>query len=133
MDNINPIDEVLSTAMKQLRSIADVNTVIGKPIESEGRKTIIPISKVTICFVAGGGEYGETNKFSSEYPFAGGSGGAVQLSPIGFLVGSKEEDLKMIGIDSDTALSRMFDAAKGVFERATQKKEEDSEGEEDAQ
>ena len=39
----------------------------------------------------------------------------------------------MIGIDSDTALSRMFDAAKGVFERATQKKEEDSEGEEDAQ
>ena len=133
MDNINPIDEVLSTAMKQLRSIADVNTVIGKPIESEGGKTIIPISKVTIGFVAGGGEYGETHKFSSEYPFAGGSGGAVQLSPIGFLVGSKEEDLKMIGIDSDTALSRMFDAAKGVFERATQKKEEDSEGEEDAQ
>lgn len=133
MDNINPIDEVLSTAMKQLRSIADVNTVIGKPIESEGGKTIIPVSKVTIGFVAGGGEYGEANKFSPEYPFAGGSGGAVQLSPIGFLVGSKDEDLKMIGIDSDTALSRMFDAAKGVFERATQKKEEDSEGEEDAQ
>lgn len=129
MDNINPIDEVLSTAMRNIRSIADVNTVIGKPIESGDGRTIIPISKVTIGFVAGGGEYGEVNKFTPEYPFAGGSGGAVQLSPIGFLVGSREEELKMIGIDSDNSLSRMFDAAKSVFERAARSREEREEDE----
>ena len=131
MENNNPIDEVLGTALKNIRSLADVNTVIGKPVTSEDGKTIIPVSKVTIGFVAGGGEYGELDKFSPEHPFAGGSGGAVQLSPIGFLVGGKGEDLRMIDVDSDTNFARVFDVAKTMFERATQKMSGGSQSEEE--
>ena len=121
----NPIEEVLTAAMRNLRSIADVNTVIGKPFYDGSGKTVIPISKVTIGFVAGGGEYGEAGKYAPEYPFAGGSGGAVQLSPVGFLV-SEEDGLRMIDVDSDNSLNRMFDAARNLFRQANEDRPDES-------
>ena len=132
MESNNPIDEVLTTAMRNLRTIADVNTVIGKPFTDQNGKMIIPISKVTVGFVAGGGEYGETTKYTPEHPFAGGSGGAVQLSPVGFLVG-EGDDLRMIDIDSDNNFNKIFDAAKDLLKNATKKNEQSEDAEEQLQ
>ena len=52
----HPIDTMMQTTMEQIRSMVDVNTVIGAPVTGAKGSTIIPISKVSFGFVAGGGE-----------------------------------------------------------------------------
>ena len=120
---INKIDEIMNTAMKNIKSIVDVNTVIGSPYVNSDGSVIIPISKVTIGFLTGGGEYGEPDfKKINEYPFAGGSGAAVSLNPVGFLVGSGT-DMKIINIDKEDNLDKLIDGAAGLISKFTDKKE----------
>lgn len=84
----NKINRVIDTAMKNLSTLVDVNTVIGKPMKTEDGSLIIPVSKVTLGFMTGGGEYGEVKVMKKDLaiPFAGGSGAIVSMKPTGFLV-----------------------------------------------
>ena len=84
----NKINRVIDTAMKNLSTLVDVNTVIGKPMKTEDGSLIIPVSKVTLGFITGGGEYGEVKVMTKDRarPFAGGSGAIVAMKPTGFLV-----------------------------------------------
>jgi len=66
--------------------MVDVNTVIGDPVKTQDGSTIIPISKVSFGFVAGGGEYGCGGMQTPNLPFAGGAGAGVTVHPMGFLV-----------------------------------------------
>lgn len=67
--------------------MVDVNTIIGDPVKTQDGSTIIPISKVSFGFVAGGGEYAcGAVQASPELPFAGGAGAGVTVQPMGFLV-----------------------------------------------
>ena len=51
-----PISELVSSAMKNIKDMVDVNTIIGTPIETADGTTIIPVSKVSFGFGAGGNE-----------------------------------------------------------------------------
>ena len=84
----NRIIEALETTLKNLQTIIDVNTVVGSPIKTNNEKTIIPISKVTVGIIAGGGEYGKTNIFkkSVDLPYSVGNGTIVSIKPSGFLI-----------------------------------------------
>lgn len=90
----HPIEGIMTTTMDSIRDMVDVNTVIGEPIVAGDGSTIIPISKVSFGFVAGGGEYtcqGEKHKAEEakpdgQMPFAGGTGAGVSVQPMGFLV-----------------------------------------------
>ena len=55
----NKIKDLMETAMKDINTIIDVNTVIGKPFSINDGTTVIPVTKVTLGFMTGGGEYGE--------------------------------------------------------------------------
>ena len=84
----NKIKDVMNTAMENLKPLVDSNIVIGEVIKSDG-VDVIPITKVTLGFVSGGGEYYSELKEirkDTEYPFSGGSGGGISIHPIGFLV-----------------------------------------------
>lgn len=116
-DNFNNrIEEVMSTAMRNIRSLIDVDIVIGKPISSTSNVTIIPLTKATVGFVSGGGEYYselKEIKKDTEYPFAGGSGAGLNLQPIGFLViDGKTVDL--IKIDAKSAVEKLIEAVPEV-------------------
>lgn len=80
-----PIDELMKTAMESIRDMVDVNTVLGDAITTSAGATIVPISKVSFGFVSGGGEYPPRDE-EAAYPFAGGAGAGVSLTPSGFLV-----------------------------------------------
>ncbi|MBS3969936.1 MAG: GerW family sporulation protein, partial [Clostridia bacterium] len=85
----HPIEALMKTAMESIKEMVDVNTVVGDPVETPDGTIIIPISKLTCGFAAGGGEYasgGDDEKGSENLPFGGGSGGGISLSPMGFLV-----------------------------------------------
>ncbi len=108
----NKIKELMSAAMKDINMLIDVNTVIGKPFSINDGTTVIPVTKVTMGFMTGGGEYGEIKKINSspEMPFAGGSSAIVSLKPTGFLVG-KGKNVKLISVPTD-AFSRAFETAE---------------------
>ena len=88
---MHPIESMMTTAMEQIKQMVDVNTIIGDPVQTRQGNVILPISKVSFGFVAGGGEYGkggsirESNKDATENPFAGGSGAGITIQPIAFL------------------------------------------------
>ena len=57
----HPIEGLMITAMNSIKDMIDVNTIIGEPIETSNNIVIIPISKVSFGFAAGGSEFkGET-------------------------------------------------------------------------
>ena len=92
----HPIGGLMTTTMENLRDMIDVNTVIGEAIHTEDGSTVIPISRVSFGFVAGGGEYacqGQPRAADAEeaLPFAGGAGAGVTVSPLGFLVTNREQ------------------------------------------
>ena len=88
----NKINETIETTLKNLSTIIDANTVFGSPLKTESGEIIIPISKITVGILSGGGEYGKLGIFnsSSDLPFSAGNGAVVSVKPCGFLL--KEND-----------------------------------------
>ena len=84
----NKIEEVMQTAFSSIRRLIDVDVVVGKAIYASSL-IVFPLTKVTMGFVSGGGEYySELReiKKDNEYPFAGGAGSGSSVQPIGFLI-----------------------------------------------
>ena len=94
----HPIESIMATTMENIRDMIDVNTVVGEPFATADGSTVIPVSRVSFGFVAGGGEYhckGGLTKAEAEahpdIPFAGGTGAGVTVQPLGFLVTGAEQ------------------------------------------
>lgn len=85
----HPIESLMSTSMESIREMVDVNTVIGDAVLTQDGSTVIPISKVSFGFVAGGGEISGIQADPHGAPFAGGAGAGVSVQPMGFLVCSQ--------------------------------------------
>ena len=81
----HPIEGMMTTTMESIRDMIDVNTVVGEPIAAADGSTVVPISRVSFGFVAGGGELKAPPR-DGESPFAGGAGAGVSVQPLGFLV-----------------------------------------------
>lgn len=52
----HPIQNLMRTTMDSIKSMVDVNTVVGSPVETKEGTVIIPVSRVSFGFVAGGGD-----------------------------------------------------------------------------
>lgn len=94
----HPIESIMTTTMENIRDMIDVNTVVGEPITTADGSTVIPISRVSFGFVAGGGEYNTSRiptrsetKDDENLPFAGGTGAGVTVQPLGFLVTNRDQ------------------------------------------
>lgn len=82
------LNALIHSSLEKLDSLADVNTIIGKPIVTASGFQLIPFSKVTLGNLSGGGEYGDVKvvKETDAFPFAGGSGAVVSMKPMGFVI-----------------------------------------------
>ena len=105
----HPIESLMGTSMESIREMVDVNTVIGDPVKTQDGSTIIPISRVSFGFVAGGGEYtGSALTMEGEMPFAGGAGAGVSVAPMGFLV-CTQNGVRMISAGSMTPMDKLLE------------------------
>ena len=113
------LNAMMETAATQLDELADVNTVIGKPIITASGLQIIPFSKVTMGNLSGGGEYGDVKvvKETNSFPFAGGCGAVVSMKPMGFLVddGKSCHILRVSEQPLDTLLERAGEIVREVL------------------
>lgn len=110
------IQELVKQTVENLRTMADTETVVGKPIQSFDGTVILPVSKLSFGFVAGGGEYGEgkdKKDARDEKNTAKASGAGITVTPVGFLVCGK--DKRFISVDKTTD-NKWIELARTAFE-----------------
>lgn len=119
----HPIEGLMSSAMKSIQKMVEVNTIIGDPLKAADDTVIIPVSKVGFGFAAGGSEFmpGElkANDFEEhEVPFGGGSGGGVSITPVAFLV-LKEGNMELVHMDQHAHLyEKIIDLIPELLQRS---------------
>ena len=124
----HPIEGLMITAMNSIQDMVDVNTIIGEPIETTNGIVIIPISKVSFGFAAGGSEFkGETideytrkdkeEAIQYRLPFGGGSGAGVNINPIAFLV-IQENSVKLLPVNHTSSIDKLLDYIPDLVEKA---------------
>ena len=123
----HPIEGLMTTAMSSIQDMIDVNTIIGEPIETSNNIVIIPISKVSFGFAAGGSEFkGETvdeyrrkekeEEVQYRLPFGGGSGAGVTINPIAFLV-IQEENVKLMPVNYSSSIDKLLDYIPDLLDK----------------
>ena len=112
--NNHPIEGLMNTAMNNLRDMIDVNTIVGESIETVNGTVIIPISKVSFGFAAGGSEF--SGKLDNQLPFGGGSGAGVTINPVGFLVAS-HDNVKFIPVGQPSVTDKLVDYMPELFDK----------------
>lgn len=102
----HPINGLMETAMQSIKDMVDVNTIVGEPVESKDGTVIIPISKVSFGFGAGGSDFGKkaisSPASSTDANFGGGSGGGATIEPVAFMVVGNEQ-IKLMPIEKNTS------------------------------
>jgi sporulation protein YtfJ len=126
----HPIEGMMSSTMQKIKEMVDVNTIIGDPISTPDGTTIIPISKVTYGFAAGGSDF-PSSKNETEL-FGGGSGAGVTISPMAVLT-VREDKVRLLQVEPfhstvDKAIEvipEAFDKIKSLFKKSDKDKKED--------
>ncbi len=131
----HPIQSLFTTTLESINSMIDVNTVIGDPLETPDGMLIIPISRVTFGFAVAGGNMDiggggqnqqgqqKQNK-QGEADFGGGSGAAVSLQPVAFLI-VDDESVHLLPVNEDNPYLKLLqivpevaEEIKGLFTQA---------------
>ena len=124
----HPIEGLMLTAMESIRSMIDVNTIIGEPMEIGNNITIIPISKVGFGLAAGGSEFKDETleaylrKQNSEeeiqyrLPFGGGAGVGASITPVAFII-IQGETVKLLPVEHNNSLDKLLDYVPDLFEK----------------
>lgn len=92
------INNMVDTTIEKIKSLVDVNTIIGETIKLDDGTAIIPVSKVSYGFASGGSEF-SGKKINNENLFGGGSGAGVTISPVAFLTVSKSGNIKILHVE----------------------------------
>lgn len=132
----HPLPEMIAAAIEQIRGTVDVNTSIGDPITTPDGLTVIPVSKVSFGIGGGGADYAMKHPSASgTNPFGGGSGAAVTIQPLAFLV-LKGESVRLLPIaePASSSLERLVEMIPEVLTKLSSlKKKKDDEDDLDDQ
>ena len=110
------IHSLMQETMERIRSMVDVNTIVGEPITTPDGTTLIPVSKVTFGFGAGGSDFQSRNaKDNTPLCFGGGGGTGVSIVPVGFLV-VRDGDAHMLPVNmpAETSADRLIEMIPGA-------------------
>lgn len=115
----HPLSDMLASSMGKLRDMIDVNTVIGSPITA-GDVTIIPVTKVSIGYAAGGSDYATKNyPPNRDNAFGGGTGGSIKVTPVAFLI-VRGESVRMLPVaePASTSMDRLIEQLPDLLDKA---------------
>lgn len=126
--NHNDIDDLISNAFDKIKMIVDANTIIGEKLETQDGTVIIPISKVTVGYVVGGGEYADLSarRVANHYPMSGGSGGGMSVTPVGFLI-EKDGAVQFINVENKSLYQTVLNMFNAFLSEIQKKKEGENE------
>ena len=120
----HPIEGLMNSALQNIKSMVDVNTIIGEPIIAGDGIIIIPVSKVSFGLAVGGSNFGDKSGDVNNQPFGGGSGAGVSISPMAFLVVSNN-NVRMMPMSQTSAVDKIIDMAPELIEKLLKKFEKE--------
>ncbi len=124
----HPIENLMLTAMESIRSMIDVNTIIGEPMEASQNVTIIPISKVGFGLAAGGSEFKDETleaylrkqnceeEIQYRLPFGGGAGVGASITPVAFII-VQGETVKLLPVEHSNCIDKILDYMPDLFDK----------------
>ncbi len=112
------ISDLIDNAMSKIKTIIDTSTVVGDKIIAEDGSVIIPISKVSVGYVVGGGEYADMSarRVANHFPLAGGSSGGMSVTPVGFLVETKGA-VSFVSVENKTLYQTILNTFNKILEK----------------
>ena len=112
------LPNMLDNAIAKIREMVDANSVIGEPIVAGDGVTIIPVSKVSIGLGGGGSDFASSKANQAEYPFGGGVGAGVKVTPVAFLI-IKEGSVRMIPVatPANTTADRLVEMVPDTLDK----------------
>lgn len=127
--NSETINELISSSMDKIKTIVDSSTIVGEKVVTDDGSTIIPISKVSVGYVVGGGEYADlsSRRVANHFPMAGGSSGGMTVTPVGFLIETKGE-VKFVNVENKSlyqTVLNMFNALLSKVEKNEENQEQE--------
>lgn len=116
----HPINSLLDISLENITKMVDVSKIVGQPIRVDDNNILIPVSKVVFGFGAGGSEFSTKQngkaydiELSEElFPFGGGSGGGINISPVAFLKIS-DGNMDIMTVEKNPSLTeKLLETAK---------------------
>ena len=117
------INDLIKTSLDKVKTLMETNTIVGDAISVPDGSTIIPISKVSVGFIVGGGEYSNNTKKQNHFPMAGGSGCGMSVSPVGFIVIHKNE-VKFIDVENKSVYQTILNLINKIINKLDSGEEE---------
>ena len=121
------VKDLIASSIGKIHELSDADTIIGEPIKIDGNITIIPVSKISYGFAAGGSDLPSKN---DKELFGGGSGAGMSIHPLAFIVINNGE-VKLLELGSGnssanaivSAVPELITKIQGMFSK---KKESES-------
>jgi len=124
---MHPVESIIATTMTQLKTIVDVNTIVGNPIYSGNNTLVFPVSRVSVGFLCGGGQYeikkpAQANAAETEatdLPFAGTAISGVTVTPKAFIA-VHEGQMKVTPAECGTTLDRLVEMIPAIAKQLSE-------------
>lgn len=111
------IEGILNASLEKLKTLVDVNTIIGDQIITPNGTVVIPVSKVSFGFASGGSDLPTAKPKDL---FGGGSGAGVTIQPLAFLVIAPEGDVRLLQMEKfNDSVDRAVNMVPEVIDRVT--------------
>lgn len=110
------VKDLMGETMEKVRSMVDVNTIIGDPIVTQDGTTLIPISKVSLGFASAGSDFmSKHGKENAPLCFGGGGGAGISINPVAFVVVSNgSARILPVNMPADTTVDRLVEMIPGA-------------------
>ena len=115
------VADAAKVVMEQIKETVRSETVVGTPVQAED-SVIIPVSRVSFGFGAGGGENDEAGKKSGM-----GTGGGAAIEPVAFVVVSKGKAQLLPLKSREATLTRIIDLIPSLIDLFKDRKPKDEE------
>ncbi len=127
--NSSSINDLISSAMDKIKTIVDSSTIVGDSIVAPDGTTIIPISKVSVGFVVGGGEYADlsSRRVANHFPMSGGSSGGMSVSPVGFLIIREMGDVEFVNVENKSLYQTVLNMVNSLLAKIEKSAKENGE------
>ena len=117
------VKDLIENSIDKIKTIVNSNTIVGEVVSTGDGTQIIPISKVSVGFVVGGGEYADLSarRVANHFPMSGGSSGGMSVSPVGFLVVKVDGSVDFVNVENKTLYQtflNMFNSLLAKLDKA---------------
>lgn len=128
----HPLPDMMAGAIGKIHEMADVNMIIGDPIQTPEGVMIIPVSKVKYGFAGGGSDFATKGyPVNKDNTFGGGTGASVSITPVAFLI-VKGESVRLMPVaePASNSLERLIEMLPELIDQLSslaQKKKDKAE------